>query len=289
MGSKNVMLATLLSLLLSPPLWAIPNSITLEEALQKKLVTATITGKGSYYGQSIVLELKSNSRDNLNITLEAGRRLNCVYDSIQDMLITKSEIMALLPLEKKKLTIYAMCCEKTDHTPGSTSVFNLGAMAQSQLVKLAVLIESLKAQDMAGQSAVWVITNGSDTSSINSMDPNITRQLRDYVKNAGKIKTVSTRNPNILYDYSYPQLNGEVYTFEGDFEWDMASTNYVSLYLYDNNGQQIKPIFQDMMFVSGLQSYHYKLSDPLFETGEIYWIRLKQNGRTVKEVAISAE
>ena len=155
MGKPKFMFSFILGVLFVTPLFGNTNSYTLEDALKKGLVTATFTGQKdaspSHYGKCIQLILKNISNQNLSINLENGRRLDCIYDSVQDMLVTHSEVFALLPSQKRECTIYAMCTQKHDRSPHETSVYHLGAMAESVLVELTMLIEKYDAQDGTGQ------------------------------------------------------------------------------------------------------------------------------------------
>ncbi len=291
MGTSKFTLVLMVGLFLGLPLMANTNSYTLEDAIKRKLVSAEIVGSTNpvhaYYGQCITLKLKNKSSQDLSLQLESGRRLNCDYDSVQDMMITKSEIIALLPSQAKEFLIYAMCCEKSNHSPSNNTSYNLGAMADVTLVKLAQLIEKLEAQDYGGQQAVWVITNGADPEYINSDNPSATKVLREFVINALKGITEVTREPGFIYDYSYPKTDGKTFTLEGDFSWEMPYQSFVSLYIYDNNGNRICVIFQDAAFTSGLNSYHYKISSDALVSGGLYWIRMKQNNKTLKELAVT--
>lgn len=291
MGTSKFTLVLMLGLLLGLPLMANNNSFTLEDAIKKKLVTAEIIGRAnaahSYYGQCITMKLKNTSNQNLSIQLESGRRLNCDYDSVQDMMVTQSEIIALIPSQTKEYMIYAMCCEKSNRSPGTTSSYNLGAMADATLVQLARMIEQLGAQDYGGQHAVWVITDGADPEYITCENPVSSKALREFVINALAGKKEVVQEPGFIYDYSYPKTDGKSFTVEGDFAWEMPYQSYVSLYIYDNNGNRVCVIFQDAAFTSGLNNYHYKVTSDALQSGGLYWIRMKQNNKTIKELAIT--
>jgi hypothetical protein len=282
MGKSTIMLMILLGILSCSTVTASVSTYTLKEALERKLVTAFISGKGGYHGKCVFLRLKNVSNQNLSIRIEAGRRLNCVYDSVQDLLITQSEMFALLPSQTREVTIYAMCCEKSNHSPGETSTYNLGAMAEARLVELAVLIEKLKAQNLTGVKAVWVLTDGISPDEISGSDSITVAALKEFVSNPSNNKKIINRNPGVLYDYSYPQSDGEIFTIEGDFIWELAASGYVSLYIYDNNGNRLMALFQDESSPAGLQTYHYRVQDATFQSGETYWVRLKQKGMTIK-------
>jgi len=293
MGTSKFTLILMLCILSWLPLAAITNSYTLEEALKKKLVTATISGHryetSSYYGKCIGIKLHNTTSQALSINVESGRRLNSDYDSVQDMLITQSERFALLPSQTQEFSIYAMCCEQHNQPPVDNNHYNLGAMADASLVQLARLIEQLQAQDYAGQHAVWVLSDGADPNSINSSNPEITKALREFVINVVKAPKAAERDPGFIYDYSYPQTDGVRFTLEGEFTWEMPYQSFVSLYIYDNSGNRVCVIFQDAAFPSGLQTYNYKVTSDALKSGGLYWIRMKQNSKTIKELAVTMD
>lgn len=293
MGTSKFTLVLMLSIFTWLPLASGSTIYTLDAALKKKLVTAEIESyryeSTSYYGKCIRIKLRNTVSQSISIQLESGRRLNSDYDSIQDMLVTKSEMFALLPSQVKEYSIYAMCCEEHNSCPGANTTYKLGAMADASLVSLAQLIERLGAQDRAGQHAVWVLSDGADPENISSNNPAITKALREFVINVAKVPKAAEREPGFIYDYSYPQTDGTSFTIEGDFGWEMPAQAFVSLYIYDNNGNRLYVIFQDVAFSSGLQSYHYKVKSEALKSGNLYWIRMKQNSKTIKELAVTMD
>lgn len=294
MGKSKFMFLVFMGVLFVLPAVASTNSYTLEDALKKHLVTASINGgkdaSPSYYGKCITVTLKNTTNQNLSINLENGRRLVCIYDSVQDMIVTRAEIFALLPAQSKEYTIYAMCSQKHDRSPHENSVYQVGVMAESVLVELTLLIEQLNAQDYTGQNAVWVITDDSDPSNINGDNAETVKALKDYVTAAKAGKKQDPREKGFIYDYSYPTVDEDGgILIEGDFDWQMPYKTFVSLYVYDNYGNRVKVIFQDVVFNSGLQTYHYKIKSKDFRPGELYWVRMKSNDKTLKELAIQMD
>jgi hypothetical protein len=292
MGKSNFMFTAMLSIVLAMPVKAAINSYTLDDAIKKNLVSATITGRKdattAYYGDCITLILKNKTGQKLTLNLENGRRLDCTNDSVQDMLVTQAEIFALLPSTQQEFTIYAMCSQKHNRSPHPNSVYHIGGMAESVLVQLTILIEKLKAQSYTGQQAVWVLTDDSDPSGITGND-SATRVLREFVTKNKGFKKKAERDPNFIYDYSFPKEEANGFTIEGNFDWQMPYKTYVSLYIYDNNGNKIKVIFQDVVYSGGLQNYHYKITSDDFRPGELYWVRMKANDKILREVSIKMD
>ncbi len=134
---------------------------------------------------------------------------------------------------------------------------------------------------------MWVITDDKDPSSIYGNDEAMVKALKEFVVNLAK--SPEPREIGVIYDYSYPKTDGKSFTLEGDFSWEHGAPGFVSLYVYDNSGNRVHVIFQDAAFSAGLQRYHYKVTSDVFQSGGLYWVRMKQNNRTLKELAVTME
>lgn len=269
-----------------------PQSYTLSEAIAKKMIKVTIkggnyeTGSSSYYGKCISMTIKNLTQGALNLTLENGRKLKCTYDSVQDMLVTKSEVFALGGLSEHEYKVYAMCSQKHDRCPSTTSVFNLSEVANGYLLQLTQLIEKLNAHDRTGQSAVWVLTDGDDPNNVTGSDTMVVRSLKGLL---AKARATVKRDEKFIYDYSFPQVTNGAFKIEGDFVWQMQYAGKVSLWIYDNSGNKLSSIFLNKYYDRGTQTFHYSVQDPEFRPGEMYWIRLMADRTKLKEVAVTMD
>jgi hypothetical protein len=271
----------------------VPYSIV--DAINKKLIKVTVAGRGysednhsSYWGKCINLNIKNLTSGKLVIKMECGRKLKCVFDSIQDMIITQSEMISLQPNERSDFTIYAMCGELRNSVPSVTSRYNFGTLADGALYKVVKMIEELEVQNDAGQAAVWVYTDNMSPDNIRtySGDKEKAKKLQEYVY---LLKGIDKRETGYIYDYSYPKNDSTFTKFEGEIQWIMNSPAKVSFILYDNFGNKIRTIFEDIEFEKGLQSYKYKLPDLTLSKGELYWLRLKSAGNKIKEISIQTD
>ena len=265
---------------------------TLDEALRRHYLTAEITGRGStpenysaHHGKCILIKMKNLTSQNLNISIEPGRNLKCVYDSIQNMLVAGSELMALAPWQSKEFTIYAFCSEKSDKSPGETSKYELAALSDAYMVQLIRLIQKHQVFNGTGQAAVWVLTDDANPDDITGSDASVVKELRDFVANVKERR----KEEGYIYDYSFTEFNKEPGTLEGEINWDMESGGWATLGLYDNDGKKIREFFSDVPYTRGYHEYHYKHTDAAMIPGQRYWIRLYINNRKFKELSIFME
>lgn len=270
-------------------------TVNLYEAIQKKMVKVGINGRGytsaehtSNTGKCIKINIKNLTQNSLNLKLETGRKLHCIYDSIQDMMVARRELFALSPMEEEEYTIYAFCTQKRDQSPSISSKFTLEGLSEGYLYDLSLLIEDLKAFDNTGQQAVWVLTDKEKSKSIRGSNEQTVNKLKMFVEYAIANPDYK-RNNSYIYDYSYPDKNENGYELKGEINWDMPYTGLVSLILYDNNNQKVKVLFDEYLFRSGFQTYDYKLQSPLMKKDELYWLRVEGFGTKIKEIAIKID
>jgi hypothetical protein len=271
----------------------VPYSII--DAINKKLIKVTVSGRGytndnssSYWGKCINLHIKNLTYGKIEIKMESGRKLKCVYDSIQDMIITKTEMISLSPNESSDFTIYAMCGELRNSVPSTSSFFKFGSVVDGQLLKVVKMIEELDVQNDAGQAAVWVFTDNMSPDNIKtySGDKERAKKLQEFVY---LLKGIDKKEPGYIYDYSYPKTDSVFTNIQGEIQWVMNAPAKVSFILYDNYGNKILTIFENFDFGKGLQSYRYILPNLSLAKGELYWLRLKSAGVKIKEISIQTD
>lgn len=190
--------------------------LSLFDAIHKGLVKVVIQGNPTdtskrfvsrYYGLCLLINLQSTAKTTLNLRIESGRFLDTADTNEQRMMVTRDELIVLLPARKKSLRLYAMCTQMHDHSPGDESLLALGAMADGNLLTLAQFLGKNNFQSQAAQQAVWVITDNNDPGSIYSDNANEMNQLQQLVcKLTGKFPPPA---PHSIF-YSSGMVSGEI-------------------------------------------------------------------------------
>lgn len=251
----------------------------LKDAVDKKLVSAKISGTGysgssisAHYGECMKFEITNLSSTPLDLVLEAGRFLIPENDSVQAMMLTKEMFISLKAKGNQVVIANAMCSEKPKRSPNSKRKFSFGTIATGKLLQLAKLIEKYNYQDNTGQAAVWVITNNAPISSLYSSDSIKLRILKNFL-----LDKSSSNN-------TYFKESTEV-SIEGKFAWTMDKNALVKVVVLNDSGNEIATIMNDTKFEKGKQVYNFKYSGCLLESGKTYKVRLKIQDFTVDELA----
>ncbi len=282
------------SLVLSSGIFASETmTMSLFDAIQKKLVKVVFKGRGytsdngcAHYGKCMSLTVKNISSQRLDLKLEAGRKLKCFKDTVQDMIVSRTEMFALGPGGSSDFTINAFCTQKHEHAPDVANVFDMQGMAGGYLYELIQLIESLDCQDNAGQQAVWVLTDSISPDNITGTDAEKVKKLKKFVEFAiSKIK--ADKISGVIYDYSFPDKTNEGFKISGEINWTMPYSGTVTLSVYDNKGKKVIDIFTGVPYKSGFQSFNYELANTMFREGELYWLKVVSGGQWLKELAIT--
>src|SRR6218665_2419007 len=125
--------------------------LTLQSAIDQKLVQVSIRGLGGHQGLCISMSLKNLAAKPLDIRIEAGRRLNSEDDAQQDLLITGEQIIALREHEYRSFKIKGYCCQLSRRSPAAGSFYGANKLADSALVKLARYLSSRELDPEAEQ------------------------------------------------------------------------------------------------------------------------------------------
>ncbi|MCD4735427.1 MAG: hypothetical protein K8R53_05255 [Bacteroidales bacterium] len=97
-------------------------SVSQLETLENKgIIKYTATGNDSstHYLKPIILKIKNLSRDPVNIELAQGRIFNSEKKDVQDVIVTKQQVLALQGKSEIEAEIYAMCIEASKKPPNS--------------------------------------------------------------------------------------------------------------------------------------------------------------------------
>jgi len=256
--------------------------ISVEEAIKKKIITATIKGKGGHLGDVIKIKIKNLQSKSINIAVEAGRKLDSENESKQDILINKAVTLALLPNQTKTFTLSGMCCQAHNSSPDTSSVFKVGKMADTSLVKLSQFIDLNKwyANSIA-QNAIWVISDDKPMEDIGGNDE-VSKKLQVFVseltgKEMPKYKIDYASDPNGTSAHS-----GVPAKIRGKFDYEIYSNGLVTFGVYDSQGHVVQMFFTDVPRNKGSYEFSYEFNTSNLPKGD-YYARFRFDGQVRKE------
>jgi len=254
---------------------------TLGDAINKGMFKATVKGKGGYSGDVILMNVVNVSSLDTTIYIEAGRRLNSEDSTVQDILIVKEVPLLVRAGEEKEVNIFGFCCQATNHAPSVDEKFDIGKMADSNLVKLAEFLNKNPYDIGIIQNAVWVVSNNHPLSSVGSSDVNKRKELK-------KLHNLLAAIKHLPIDFSWYTLtfktdtarlfSGVPDSLYGDIDYSLWNTSPASLLVVDDRGHVVHRFFSEKIHNPNTYSYEVKLSVDGWPKGK-YFLRLVANNQ----------
>jgi hypothetical protein len=257
------------------------NSVGLEDAIAQGLISVKAVGEGGYTGKVMALEISSLHKKDLVVDIPAGLQLNSEDSTIQDLIITDTRQLELAAGSKRRLIINAMCIQPRNGSPYASSAFIIGAMANDTLVKLAQYLATKGYQDDLGQSAIWAMVNNEGLENVYGNDPTRLQDLLQFMHEL-------TGKPIPWYNKEKAAPpTGQVYTQEpaiihANFEFKLAMAGTARIAIYDEAGNLVYVIKDNMMVKSGKSTMKFRIEVRGYEEGK-YYVRLELNGKLQEE------
>jgi hypothetical protein len=265
------------------PLFA-NSPISVEEAVKKGFIKLSIKAKGGYTGDVMKMEIQNLTNKTLDIKLEAGRILDSQNNNQQDILVTKPQEVFLSSKESKNINVFGMCCQAHNGAPTADADYKVGKLADSSLIKLANFIDKNKYYtNTTAQEAVWCVSDNNSLGSIVDGDINDVNILRKFVSHI-------TGRPIPSYNITYKRQNdrdvlGSVTKIDGVFDYLLPANCHATLGIYNNQGQLIQTIFQNIAHQKGEYNIYYTFRTKDLPKG-IYYARMNADGHLHKEMQI---
>jgi hypothetical protein len=260
------------------------NSLSVEDAAKRGLIKLSIKGKGGYTGDVIEMKIQNLSASTLSLCLEAGRRLDSKDETQQDILITRPEIFVLGAKQQRSYNVFGMCCQAHNSSPKANSVYAIGKMADSSLIKLANFIDKNKYYTEHGaQEAVWTVSDNNSLASIQDGKNEDLKKLRNYVSEI-------TGRPIPDYNVIYKQQDdrsvlGRVVKVDGTFAYSLNLDNKVTIAIYDQSGKMVQLLLEHRPHEKGDYKLFYTFKTVDLPSGS-YYTRMMTDGAVVKEAKI---
>lgn len=236
---------------------AIP-TYSIEQALQKKLITVKIAGadtllKGSsrYYGKCMQIEIKNTSVRYFKIKLPTGQQFIPDDTTKQNMMLTEAQLFAFRPNTIRKEYINAMCVQKHDGSPTADIDFTMGSMSTGHLLGIAQLVEKHKYFNKTAQNAVWCISDGADINAIKDDDSTMVSILQKFVSNATGQRISIPHTEKRTKRHSTNKVT---------FEWGTSKSYNTTLVVLNTQNQPVKEILKNKVLPAGHHRYEIELS-----------------------------
>ncbi len=146
---------------LMQPVEAQGNTVTLQDAVARKLINVKLTGTDDlFFRQSAAYQIQNVSGGDIAIVIRAGLLLTPTNSDTQQLLVGEDVTATIKANQVVSGMLWAYCSELTKHAPDKDTTFRVGDIASGNLGKVAQVINRRKYEgDLGAQFAVWRITD----------------------------------------------------------------------------------------------------------------------------------
>ncbi|MEL6591476.1 MAG: hypothetical protein AAFQ68_15405 [Bacteroidota bacterium] len=236
--------------------------ITIEDALQQKLVRIAIQGTGGYRGECLKVLIQNLSPEVLSLEIPAGQIFASADSNVQDLIITKEATLALAPKERKVRKLFTMCTQASNMAPSQGERFSLGEMAQGGLLALAQKIARNGYQNSTAQSAVWSIANQESVRSIYGQDTAMVRDIAQTVSEATGVPM-----SEFVFRPRRHQITSIATSLEGLIKRDLRQAR---LDLVSPSGERLRTYFTNRRLERGFRQFKVGASHTRGDSAELY-------------------
>lgn len=240
--------------------------ISIEKWMANNKLKALIKSLGGHQENCIQMDLQNLSSDTLYVLLEPGRRLVSADSTLQDIFIVKKQNILLVPFASETITAYGFCCESSMHSPSKDADFDIGYMEKPSWIRLANLIDTNSFPAAAVQSAVWVLSNNHDISSISDQNQKSIQLLKKTVAGILGIEMP-------WYELTYVNDTSMLFSNRPEVLWGTidyyVKTNaIITMNIRDKSGKIMATLIKESSKGPGTYSYNLELNVKEWPKGE---------------------
>ena len=256
-------------------------SITLEEALNKDLVTASFTASSGFMGQVLKVQLQSNHKKGLDLSFPAGMQFKSEDENLQDLILTRAHQTFLASNSKKTVVLYGMCTQRFNSSPYEGALFAYNGMAEGSLLDVAEYISQRNYQNDAGQGAVWAVTDNAGLQEIYDDDEKVVKDLQEFMAEltGQEMPWYSLQQNNFIPG---PDVNPDPSIIHAKYEYQFTDEARVNLGVYDSEGNEVYLITEDQPVQPGTFKMNFKLTVKNMPRGT-YYIRVTNGDQLLDE------
>ena len=245
------------------------------DALEKNLITSEVIGNedSPHYVQPLMITLSNTTDTSLMVTIPNGQTFSS--DSVQDLIITRTELITLAPKESKTLPLYAMCTQQNESGANVMETYTPGSLATGDLADLAQEIESRNDFNTLGQYSIWAITDGVHLNTISGFDKEEALYLKTFTANLLNVPVPEYDADDYLTNYNDDGLITRSAT--GKFKFYFSSESAVTIAMFDENDIVVRELYNNPFTPKGNHDLEFKFDMEIYRD-EIYYVRLIKDG-----------
>jgi hypothetical protein len=267
---------SLIYLLFSSIISLSAQTTTLQQALEKGLITLQADGLGGYSGECLQAIVTNISKRPLRIALSPGMVFQSQDTALQDLLVVDNEEYVLAASQKHIFKLTGYCCEMFRGGPGMGAVFQFVGQRNEKLTQVATYLHrNYLDKNPMSQQAVWSVSDNADLSAVwDRNQPEKSKKLIEFLAQL-------TGRPVPWYRAEYakaapgPQMaKRPMMLIEADWEFTLPENDSLTLAVFNRENQQVDVLMTDKLYSSGIYTFTFSYKTNRLPKG-VYWFRMR--------------
>lgn len=257
----------------NPPLITDSTPLDLRSASEANKIEISVTGnrESTHYMMPIEISITNTTDHDLTIRIPNGQIFTTTSEEVQDVIITREEMIALAPKQQRTLPLYAMCVQQSNSGANELETYELGEMAGGNLAKLTSEIEKRKDFNTLGQYAVWTLTDGDDLNSISGFDMKEALYLKTFVADLMGVPVPEYDPNDYLTNYEDSGLIQR--SVKSRFKFYFTEESAVTIAMFDEDNIVVRELYNNPNEAAGEHYLEFEYDVGVY-TDKTYYVRL---------------
>ena len=255
--------------------------ISIEKKIADNSILATFKSVGGYSGECVILDLSNNTDQEQKIVIEAGDKLMCENENMQNIFITQTDYLVIAPKSTKRKKVFGFCCSHDKSAPLNQVAFNYDDNKISNELKLATYLNNHRQIDInAVQYAVWIVCNDVSMDGIYADDLQSVQELKKTVAEiTGKEIPWYTKK----YDVdSTGRLLESCSKLIAEMNFNLNKETIITVQICSDKDVVLKIPLQEKLLQRGHYDYQFTWDTNKLPKGK-YYARIFSDGQMIQE------
>ncbi len=258
--------------------------ISIEKEITEGVVAAKFISIGGYSGECVMVDISNLSNKEQKILLEAGDKLLCKNEEMQNIFISQTQYIVLAPKATKRNKIIGFCCASSKSAPSNSVMFNYLNNENLKELKLANFLDLHPNLDInAVQHAVWVVCNDANIDGIYAEDPSSILELKKLVSSiTGKEIPWYTKKYNIDSTGRLLETSSKLIAI---MNFNLNKEASITVQICNDKDDVLKIPMQEKLLQRGYYDYQFTWETNRLPKGK-YIARVFSDGQMIQEKEI---
>lgn len=257
-------------------------TISLSDAISKKVITGEFKGTGNYSGFAMNVSLNNLQQKKISLLIPAGTMFKPSDDGAQNILVPEDKILVLKPGEKINSVLTGFCCEASDKAPSKDMKFSLSSNKDPKMLKLYAAVKGKSYSNDVLQDAIWCVSDNHSVSDIYAPNMNAIKPLRDELCKITGQKDTWYSTPKMHSVDASGNISHTTTSVNGLVKFKAVKASKIHNEIHDANGNLVIKNPNEFTVRPGNVEYDFEIKVQNWEKGT-YFVKVYEDDKVVHQ------